>query len=166
MSHTSQEQKNISVEFMNSLSKLMDKIDDLTEKINDGEYLDLMNMMKELHTYKDNFKQTVVYKTHQRRSVALVRAPPRLLTRQEKLNQPDIYKLCDRCDTIVTKGRFTDHQNTQKCINTLQKKQLSSSSRTTVLNQDILIKLEKKDYDFLRAIHESKKDDDDEKKDD
>lgn len=163
--YTSEEQKKTSVEFMSVLNNMLDMIEEISDVIKDNQYLNLMNQLRDLHQFKEKLESTVVYQIHHRRALSTVRNTPPQMTRDEKLKDPD-YRLCDRCDEIVHKTSFSRHRQSKRCLTILQKKQLSVSSRSTVLDQTKLIKLENKDEKFLFERHESEKKlmDSDEKK--
>lgn len=151
--YTTKKQKDISVQFINDLSKMLDKIEELSDTIKEGEYLDLMNILKDLHSYKDKFNKNVIVKTHRERIERPVRANTRPLTREEKLKHDD-YTSCSRCDRIVMKRNLAKHQERGICKSILQKKYLASIESTTFFKKEDLIEIETRDFKGLIDEHE------------
>ena len=151
--YTTQKQKDISTRFINDLSKMLDKIEELSDTIKEGEYLDLMNILKDLHSYKDKFNKNVIVKTHRERTQRPVRAQNRTLTRDEKLKHED-YTSCSRCDRIVHKRNLAKHQERGICKSILQKKYLAATEEKTFFKKEELIQVETRDFKELLDVHE------------
>jgi formylmethanofuran dehydrogenase subunit E len=151
--YTTKKQKDISVSFIEDLNKLLDKIEELSDTIKEGQYLDLMNLMKDLHSYKDEFNQNIIVKTHRERTERPVRANTRPLTREEKLKHDD-YTSCSRCDRIVMKRNLAKHQERGICKSILQKKYLAAEESKTFFKKEELINIETRDFKELIDEHE------------
>jgi len=157
MSYTSQKQKNISTDFISSLTKMLDSIERISDTIKEGEYLELMGLLKDLHTFKDKFNDNVIVKTHRERLNSSVRSEIVQMTREEKLAS-DKYELCSRCDRIVISKNLYKHQRRPICKSILQKKRVSSLERSTFIKQKKLIKIENTDYKELLTTHIEERD--------
>ena len=157
MSYTSQKQKNISTDFISSLTKMLDSIERISDTIKEGEYLELMGLLKDLHKFKDKFNENVIVKQHRDRFNSAVRSEVAQMTREEKLAS-DKYELCTRCDRIVLSKNIHKHQRRAICESTLQKKRVSSLEGSTFINQKRLIKIENTDYKELVTTHIEERD--------
>ena len=161
--YTTKKQKDISVSFMNDLTKMLDCIEEISNQIKEGEYLELMNILKDLHSYNDKFNKNTIVKEHRERSRRPVRAQSRTLTREEKLKS-EFYTSCDRCDRIVLKKGLTKHKERGICRSILQKKTLSSIEGKTLFTKEQLINIETKDFEEILELHKEEIEEEEEKK--
>ena len=115
----SKEEKEKSVNFIDIIKSLMNKIDEISNKLNDNEYLELSNDMKKLYDLRENFNEVrIIYRrfeeneivrTHIRRAEMRVRKS----NQYEEIKTEDV--MCKKCNSIVKKGGLKEHQLSMKC---------------------------------------------------
>ncbi len=139
----SQQTKETAEEFVKLIGALMNVIDDLTENIPEGKYLQICEHIKDLHGFKQDFgtnrtivqvvqhvvEQNSVVATQQRQARMRVRSAPRALTDGEKLASGR-YKPCEYCDKIISKSWYNNHiEGTEYCKIARDAKKLAISTR-------------------------------------
>jgi len=88
-------------------------------------------------------------------------------SREEKLKDKG-YTLCKRCDLVLAKKHIRRHERTPRCLEIYKKKIASKKAKSSIVEQEDLINLDKKDKDdilkiykedeeFLRLIEEESK---------
>lgn len=133
------EKKAISDEFIEILSNMFGIIDEVSEKIGDGAYLELANQFKQLHKFKDKMKANVIYVEHERRTHMRIRRNTRTLTLAEKLANKKKYIKCERCDCVITKKEYCDHQNRRKCKNIYSSRMITLATKMRVSKEGLII---------------------------
>jgi len=74
-------------------------------------------------------------------------------SREEKLKDPN-YILCKRCDLVLAKRHIRRHEKTARCLEIYKKKVATQKSKSTIVEQQELINLDKKDKDDILKIYE------------
>jgi hypothetical protein len=93
---------------------LMTKLDEISGMIGDGNYLEMANILKELHDIK-TLQEQVVQTPEYRRIVARTRNPRKeSKTKAEKMDSDD-YDFCRGCDNWLAKTYMSTHRNTMLC---------------------------------------------------
>jgi len=124
------ENKKESQDFIGLLSYVLNFIDTITEHIPEGEYLTIMNKLKELNNYGNeikSLKQTIehlknviennnVVKTHKKRCEMRVNGDIRMTNKKKEI--------CPICNVAVIHLKI--HQNNSKCRTLSQSKQFSA----------------------------------------
>ena len=93
---------------------LMTKLDEISEMIGDGNYLEMANILKELHDIK-TLQEQVTRTPEYRRIVERTRNPRKeSKTKAEKMDSDD-YEFCKGCDNWLAKSYMSTHRNTLLC---------------------------------------------------
>jgi hypothetical protein len=112
-------------EFVERLQDLFAKIDDLNRPtpMNEGEYLEFANLIKDLNKFADLFKKNdPVYI----RLVASARRGERKATQSVIVKAEDnTFKLCERCDTHIKKKGWAKHRRSDRCLQIYNSKKLA-----------------------------------------
>jgi hypothetical protein len=111
--------------FVEKLQELFAKIDDLNRPtpMNEGEYLDFANLIKDLNKFAELFKKNdPIYI----RLVASARRGERKATQSVIAKAEDKnYKWCERCDTHIKKKGWAKHRRSERCIQIFNSKKLA-----------------------------------------
>jgi hypothetical protein len=121
-------------EFNKIIVSLMDKIDEVSSKLNTGEYVEMANMMKELNAmsvFKEIqvIQQNILTTPHYQRLRETITNPkkkPKEIA--DKMNDKH-YKFCDRCDTMVCRDGFKKHQDRPICKKIWTSKIMSKNTK-------------------------------------
>lgn len=93
---------------------LMTKLDEISNLIGDGNYLEMANILKELHDIK-TLQEQVVQTPEYRRIVERTRNPRKeSKTKAEKMESDD-YEFCKGCDNWLAKSYMKHHKTTMLC---------------------------------------------------
>jgi hypothetical protein len=136
------ENKKISDDFINLVMDMFGVIDEVSEKIGDGKYLELANQFKKLSEFKEKMGTNVVYIEHEKRTqMRVLKEKERRLTYAEKLAMPHKYYKCCKCDCVLTKREKKSHENTKKCKRIYSSRMITLANKTKI-NSDKLIVLD------------------------
>jgi hypothetical protein len=136
------ENKKISDDFINLITDMFGVIDEVSEKIGDGKYLELANQFKKLSEFKEKMGTNIVYIEHEKRTQMRVLKPKeRRLTYAEKLKDKKKYYKCHKCDCVLTRKEKPTHEKTQKCKKAYSSRMITLAKKTKV-NSDTLIVLD------------------------
>jgi hypothetical protein len=136
------ENKKISDDFINLIMDMFGVIDEVSEKIGDGKYLELANQFKKLSEFKEKMGTNIVYIEHEKRTQMRVLKPKeRRLTYAEKLKDKKKYYKCHKCDCVLTRKEKPTHEKTQKCKKAYSSRMITLAKKTKV-NSDTLIVLD------------------------
>jgi len=150
----SQEEKAKSEKFVNLISGVMEIIDGVADKIDDGSYLELCNKLRDLYKLKpeDNVAKYLisqlgndeVVRENVRRSHMAVRRTKEteLMSDYEKLKSGG-YKRCEDCSRVVSIGYFGRHKKNGVCIKTSSSKKISADTgkANTSKQEDLICKI-------------------------
>jgi hypothetical protein len=121
-------------EFNKIIVSLMDKIDEVSAKLNTGEYVEMANMLRDLNAmsvFKEiQVIQQVIRQTpHYQRLHETVTNPKKKSKEiADKMNDKH-YKFCDRCDTMVCRDGFKKHQERPICKKIWTSKIMSKNTK-------------------------------------
>ena len=136
------ENKKISDDFINLIMDMFGVIDEVSDKIGDGKYLELANQFKKLSEFKEKMGTNVVYIEHEKRTqMRVLKKKERRLTYAEKLKDTKKYYKCHKCDCVLTKKERTSHEKTQKCKKAYSSRMITLAKKTKV-NSEMLILLD------------------------
>jgi len=95
------ENKKISDDFINLVTDMFGVIDEVSQQIGDGKYLELANQFKKLSEFKEKMGTNVVYIEHEKRThMRVLKKKERRLTYAEKLKNTSKYYKCCKCDCV------------------------------------------------------------------
>ena len=141
----SQSEKSKSDEFMELLQDLLSIVDEFSELIGDGNYLNCCNLLDKIRkafpgeeptplrmrVYIQSLalrtRSTEIYRTHDIRRNMPLRKRERDLTDAEKMNDRQ-YTRCVKCDRLMMKCNLDEHHRTHLCHRILETKSISSST--------------------------------------
>ena len=113
--------------FVEKLQELFTKIDDLNRPtpMNEGEYLDFSNLIKDLNKFADLFKKSdPIY-------IRLVASAMRGERKEQKSvvdkAEDKTFKLCEMCDTHIKKKGWAKHRRSDKCLQIYNSKKLGAN---------------------------------------
>jgi len=136
------ENKKISDDFINLVTDMFGVIDEVSDKIGDGKYLELANQFKKLSEFKEKMGTNVVYIEHEKRTqMRVLKEKERRLTYAEKLRDTKKYYKCHKCDCVLTRKEKTSHEKTQKCKKAYSSRMITLAKKTKV-NSEMLILLD------------------------
>ena len=136
------ENKKISDDFINLITDMFGVIDEVSEKIGDGKYLELANQFKKLSEFKEKMGTNIVYVEHEKRTqMRVLKEKERRLTYAEKLAMPHKYYKCIKCDCVLTKKEKPTHEKTQICKRIYSSRMITLANKTKI-NSDKLIVLD------------------------
>jgi hypothetical protein len=93
---------------------LMEKLDEISGMIGDGNYVEMANILKELHNIK-TLKEQVIQTPEYRRIVSRTVNPRKeSKTKAEKMESDD-YVFCKGCDNWLAKSYIKNHKTTLLC---------------------------------------------------
>jgi hypothetical protein len=133
-------------QFAKLIADVLDIIDDnLTQAMNDGNYLLICDKLKELFDFKNKINNDMVFILLNRARLQNRNVPvkPSLL---EKANSND-YTNCNKCNRFIKNTQLDDHQQRVVCIQSLEakhttlikhSKETSLHSKTQVLARALL----------------------------
>jgi len=135
----SQENKQLSTDFMTIIASLMETIETISEAIPEGKYLEIMNNLKDLYGFKDNLNPTQfvqiiqdvvmgnpVVQRERRRSRMKVLEQRTLKTDAQKLTSGK-YMRCPLCDCIISIPQLEEHKTTYKCKSFNKSKKITAN---------------------------------------
>ena len=128
----SKQEQEKSIKFMNSLNKILEIIDELSNAIPEGKYLEICDNLKTLNDNKTieeiiiEFQETSIVRQHRNRTGMAV-IPPRNVRDSIKKHR------CPYCDTEVL--NLSSHQKRMKCKNIRKTKKLSAFSGLSETNK-------------------------------
>lgn len=147
------EEKTKSQKFINLINGIMEIVDNVSSKLDDGEYLELCNKLRDMYKLKpeDNIGDYLmtelntneVIRENINRSAMRVRTKKNeILDDYEKLKTGD-YKRCPDCSRVVCKTYFGRHKKNGVCIKTNSTKKLSASTGEvdTAKKEDLICKI-------------------------
>lgn len=152
MSANNNNQNNTVKQDCESLGEL---IDEISPKITDGQYLKMMNTLKNIFDKLTNgeatrpdiiFVRTVFVEAPRQPR----RVPERreILTIEEKITAG--YKHCRFCDSYITPKHYAKHQRSKKCESITKIKKATSEAGKVFTAHSSRVALEQKDIDELR----------------
>ena len=121
----SRQEQEKSIVFMNSLNKILEIIDELSNAIPEGKYLEICDNLKKLNDNKTiqeiiiEFQENPIVR-QQRNRITMGLIPP------NNVRESILKKRCPYCDTEVS--HLSSHQNREKCKNIRRTKRLSAFS--------------------------------------
>jgi len=133
------ESKKISDDFINIINKAFEIIDEVSDKIGDGNYLELANHFKSLHEFKNKLEGNIVYIEHERRTRMRLRPNQRRYTLAEKLKDKKKYMKCNKCDTVITRKEYHAHIGREKCKRIYCSKMLTVATKLRVLSEKLIL---------------------------
>lgn len=150
----SQVEKTKSENFVRLISGVMEIVDKVSSKIDDGEYLDLCNKLRDLYKLKpaDNVAKYLmneignneVVVDNVRRSHMTVRRTKKteIMSDYEKLKSGH-FRRCEDCSRVVSKGYFGRHKSNGVCIKTSSSKKISADTgkANTSQQEDLICKI-------------------------
>ena len=146
----SAEEKSKSEKFIVLISGVMEIVDSVADKIDDGNYLELCNKLRDLYKLKpeDNVAKYLVsqlmeddvVRDNVRRSNMTIRTKKtEIMSDYDKLKSGG-YKRCEDCSRVVSKGYFGRHKTNGVCIKTTSSKKISADTgKANTSNQEDLI---------------------------
>ena len=102
-------------DFNAKLVALMEKIEDIAEKIGTGDYVVMANMLKDFNDLKQTH-QLVATTPHYQRVEALVGNPRKKPATLLEKRDSDDYQFCERCDSYVKKTYYKKHRESNICV--------------------------------------------------
>lgn len=137
-----------SAEFIATLRTMMEIVDKISDKIPEGDYLELMKGLKKTYDYKDattlpQIVRQVIYRDpvvqhHERRASYKVSDRTKEKDEAEDL-RTGISVVCPCCDVVVRKKGLTEHQATRKCKKGSQSKMLSKTTKKAKTDRETRI---------------------------
>jgi DNA-directed RNA polymerase subunit RPC12/RpoP len=132
----SQEEHDKSSKFIGLLNGLMEIVFNVSEKLEDNEYLTLCNNLRDLYQLDPTknvgqalieiiVQNEVVRENRLRTAMRIRTKKTEILTDYEKL-KTDRYKRCPNCSRVITKSYFAEHKRSGVCIKTGSSKKLSA----------------------------------------
>ena len=138
-----------------SCNSIAEFIDEISPKITDGKYLELMNNLKnifdKLTTGQATRQDIIVIRTI---FVEAPRQPRRqyekrqVLTIEEKIQAG--YKHCRFCDSYITSKHYAKHQRSQKCESITKIKKATSEAGKVFTAHESRVALEQKNIDEVK----------------
>ena len=135
--------------FIDTLTSMMEIIEKVSDKIPEGDYLELMNSLKDVYGYKGNggVTQVVHHVIYQNPVVQHHERRTRMIVNKERVTKDEAYLLkkglsvtCELCDCVVSKRGLKEHQHTKKCWKIHQTKKLTKTTqRVTTDNEAAFI---------------------------
>ena len=135
--------------FIDTLTSMMEIIEKVSDKIPEGDYLELMNSLKDVYGYKGNggVTQVVHHVIYQNPVVQHHERRTRMVVNKERVTKDEAYLLkkglsvtCELCDSVVSKRGIKEHQHTKKCWKIHQTKKLTKTTqRVTTDNEAAFI---------------------------
>ena len=133
------ENKKISDEFIGLVTNMFAVIDEVSDKIGDGAYLELANQFKSLMEFKNKMTTNVVYIEHERRTHMRIMENRRRLTLAEKLTNKKKYIKCWKCDSVITRKVLSEHQKRKKCRHIHSSRMITLATKTKVSKEGLIV---------------------------
>ena len=134
------ENKKISDDFINLVMDMFGVIDEVSDKIGDGKYLELANQFKKLSEFKEKMGTNVVYLEHEKRTqMRVLKTKERRLTYAEKLKDTKKYYKCHKCDCVLTRKEKNSHEKTQKCKKAYSSRMITLAKKTKVNSETLIL---------------------------
>lgn len=137
-----------SAEFIATLRNMMEIVDKISDKIPEGDYLELMKGLKTSYDYKDaktltQIVRQVIYRDpivqhHERRATYKVSDRTKEKDEAEDL-RTGISVVCPCCDVVVRKKGLAEHQATRKCKKASQSKMLTKTTKKAKTDRETRI---------------------------
>ena len=150
----SQEQKTKAEKFVNLINGVMEIVDNVADKIDDGNYLELCNKLKDLYKLKpdDNVAKYLISQLGNdevvRENIRRSNMPIRRTKETEFMNDYEKlksghYVRCESCSRVVSKGYFYTHKKNGVCIKTSSSKKISADTgkANTSKQEDLICKI-------------------------
>ena len=149
-----------SSEFIATLRTMMEIVDKISDKIPEGDYLELMKGLKKTYDYKEattlpQIIHQVIYRDpivqhHERRATYKVSDRTKEKDEAEDL-RTGISVVCPCCDVVVRKKGLAEHQATRKCKKASQSKMLSKTTKKAKTDRETRIITHLNAYYLRRA---------------
>ena len=150
----SPEEKTKSENFVSLINGVMEIVDSVADKIDDGNYLELCNKLRDLYKLKPDdsvaryliaqLAEDDVVRDNMRRSRMAVRRTKEteLMSDYDKLKSGG-YKRCEDCSRVVSIGYFGRHKKNGVCIKTTSSKKISADTgkANTSKQEDLICKI-------------------------
>jgi hypothetical protein len=134
------ENKKISDDFINLVTDMFGVIDEVSQQIGDGKYLELANQFKKLSEFKEKMGTNIVYIEHEKRThMRVLSKKQRRLTYAEKLKNTSKYYKCCKCDCVLTKREKKSHEKTQKCKRIYSSRMITLSNKTKINSKELIL---------------------------
>ena len=134
------ENKKISDDFINLVMDMFGVIDEVSDKIGDGKYLELANQFKKLSEFKEKMGTNVVFLEHEKRTqMRVLKEKERRLTYAEKLKMPKKYYKCHKCDCVLTRKEKNSHEKTQKCKKAYSSRMITLAKKTKINSETLIL---------------------------
>tara|TARA_R110000824_G_scaffold303273_1_gene491023 strand:- start:1328 stop:1834 length:507 start_codon:yes stop_codon:yes gene_type:complete len=153
MSTISQDQKIKAEKFMRLINGVMELVDKVSSKIDEGEYLELCNNLRDLYKLnprdnigiylRDELENNDVVRENVRRSNMTIRTKKtEILTDYEKLKTGG-YIRCEDCSRVVSNSYYRQHKRNGVCIKTTASKKISADTglKDTSQQEDLICKI-------------------------
>ena len=132
----SHEQKTISLDFVNSLTKILSIVDEISQYIPEGKYIDIMEQLKISHNLNGELMDTIRNAIIEINNTEQVRMARRRVEMSVITIRPKTTKfkhICPLCDSRVLD--ITQHQLSKKCDHIKSTKRLSAISGQSETNK-------------------------------
>ena len=149
----SPEEKTKSENFVSLINGVMEIVDSVADKIDDGNYLELCNKLRDLYKLKPDdsvarylitqLMEDDVVRDNVRRSNMTIRTKKtEILSDYDKLKSGG-YKRCEDCSRVVSIGYFGRHKKNGVCIKTTSSKKISADTgkANTSKQEDLICKI-------------------------
>ena len=137
-----------SSEFIATLTKMMEIVEKISDKIPEGDYLELMDGFKKTYDHKDatTLPQIVRLVIHQDPVVQHHERRSKMRICERTKDKDDAYCLrkglsvvCPKCDCVVAKKGLKEHQATRKCNKAMQSKSLTKDAKKKTTDRETRI---------------------------
>jgi len=125
-------------QFMSIITEMNSTIFDIQDKLNDGEFLSLMNNTKALYDLRKSFEtmtRTVIelneheiVRAENRRSKLEIKERKRL--DEAKALRDGTHCVCEKCDRVVEKTYYYTHKKTELCRKSFETKKLAKETQS------------------------------------
>ena len=124
--------------FMSIITQMNDTIFDIQDKLNDGEYLSLMNNTKSLYDLRTSFETMtrVVFELNEHEIIQGENRRSKLEIKEKKrLDEATALRLgthcvCEKCDRVVEKTYYYTHKKTELCRKSFETKKLAKETQS------------------------------------
>jgi hypothetical protein len=140
--NTSAQDRHLFTGLVVSILNIID--DNLGQALNDGDYLKVMNALKELHKFKNLIYNDAVFQllNRARQQNRAVHIPPSLLEKSEDVN----YECCKKCNRFIKITYMEQHLENAVCL------QSDEAKHTTLIKKAKISDLHIKTQVLGRAI--------------
>lgn len=125
----SEKQKELSVNFINALTKILDIVDEISQHIPEGKYVEIMKQLKISHNSNGELMDTIrnaVCEINNTEQVRTARRQAEMTVIIPKPVKTKFKHICPLCDTRVL--NIKEHQASNKCSEIQKTKKLSAKS--------------------------------------